>query len=162
MQIWTQLGLKLTRDIRPGLPSSCYAFSIDHAASTCLVNPAPVPHAGFGGISCGFDFEVIESQESNSRRSRRVRSQEKKKTRQRKGRVPGQESGNIREVFRNLTLRPVASALLEAALRALVGVPRRVLGVRQVQAPTSPLLIEIAPAVWNSHYLQVSYPTGLH
>lgn len=56
--------------------------------------------------------------------------------------------------------RPVCTtaigAMAEAAIRGLVGLDERVFGVRKVLGLSSPTLIEIAPAVWNSNYLQVS------
>jgi hypothetical protein len=45
--------------------------------------------------------------------------------------------------------------LIKVALHKLLGVKRRIGGVRILKASTSPSLIDIAPAVWNLRYLRV-------
>lgn len=49
-------------------------------------------------------------------------------------------------------------SLIHGALYALIGVNKRIQGVREVEGRDWTTLIDVAPAVWNFHYLQVCTP----
>jgi hypothetical protein len=77
------------------------------------------------------------------------------------GMTPSLRAQNPKHLFEDADLKSKASVLIKGALHSLIGIKRRILGIRTLTAAPSPSLIEIAPAVWNFRYLNVSYATSL-
>ena len=55
-------------------------------------------------------------------------------------------------------MRDLAGHLVDAALYILLGIPRRRKGLRLVKLDNVPSLIQLAPSIWNAHYLKVWLP----
>jgi len=66
-------------------------------------------------------------------------------------------SPSVAEIFGDPATRLEATSLTLAALRDLIGVGKRVDGIRASPSSKSPTLLEMVPAVLNFHYLNVSH-----
>lgn len=53
----------------------------------------------------------------------------------------------------------LAARLVDAALYILLGIPRQRKGLRLIKLDNVPSLIQLAPGVWNAHYLKVRFLT---
>ncbi|OAA66431.1 hypothetical protein SPI_01007 [Niveomyces insectorum RCEF 264] len=158
-------------------------FTLRHPVSPGgLCAPEGIPRAQFRHVVCHLDFRyypagfklppvgVPRARTATKKKSAKKRrksgaklgprprpkpkSKQKKVASRSSAASPQQLSAN--ELFGDENMWRSAAVLVDAALHALVGVRRRVLGVRPVSSATSipASLIDLAPAVWNYHYFQ--------
>lgn len=50
-----------------------------------------------------------------------------------------------------------AAYLAQMAIFVTIGIKKRLRGLRLFQLETRPSLLELAPAIWNAHYLKVGW-----
>lgn len=181
-QLWTDLGLNLTRtythDSSSFGPQRHTSFLIQHPdLNSELLSPQDVPCARLRALSCVVSIQPklndskkrkrgSEKQELNGNRTKT----QKRQTQNQIGQLRVTESGpqamrssyvDARDGFEQLISTPVydgadISRLMTCALYALVGIKKQMVGVKLIGKMPSPTLIEVAPAVWSAPYLEVS------
>ncbi|KAI1769648.1 hypothetical protein GGR53DRAFT_9900 [Hypoxylon sp. FL1150] len=144
--LWATLGLLIKREdihhqlLYDGAPT--LSFIMEHPnKSSMLLSPPHVPTARFSGIECFFCFNPDSPNTSYSNPKRFASNNEHHSTIDSHPRIIVKQRDDIKN-------------LAQVALHILVGVKKRYHGVRVSLLDTGPSLLELAPAIWNAHYLK--------
>lgn len=182
MQLWNSLGLSatctgITYDTTDDEPTNIY-LEIDHPdKAASLISPPGAVTTSIEGVVCHLDYRTIVQ----GRRHR----QNHPRPQQRAGRgihhsavsqppsTPDQTSDNNnaivqvegrsedsafeREIDEMSRRRACTAQLAAAALYRMIGLRPRFFGVQGI-TPAPPTLLDVAPSMWNTHYMQVSRP----
>lgn len=160
--MWQDIGLELRDKNPPNQDKSLVSFFLRHPNIPSSINaPLSVPWGKLQGLQCQVDLcytsRVPKGSDSNQTRAGMKRYD------LRSPRSEATGSGGEEDTVANPAVSEVridadeTSHLLDAALRRLIGVGKKgVPGIKTVRKRSGPSLVEVAPAVWNLNYLQVS------
>ncbi|KAI1433187.1 hypothetical protein GGR50DRAFT_516331 [Xylaria sp. CBS 124048] len=154
--LWAQLGLTIkVLDVQchpdeDNIPS--LYFSIEPPdMSTALLSPPHTHTAHFKGLECVLQFNPSShSPAENEQIDLEFPS-------------PGSQTPPLTEVSSSYftTRAPdlakrweIAACLVEAALTFMLGTRKRIRGLAILELNEAPSLLDLAPAIWNSHYLK--------
>ncbi|KAI1753684.1 hypothetical protein F4782DRAFT_65335 [Xylaria castorea] len=150
--LWSQLGLSVKildiqyhQDNIPNL-----YFSIEQPdMSSALLSPPHAHTAQIKGLECILRFESSSRLTANSENEEQISSQTRMTS-------PMGASASY-HTFRTsnvVDLWENAARLVEAALCITFGTRKLIQGLRIIELEKAPSLLELAPAIWNSHYLK--------
>lgn len=157
-------------------PNIC--FEVDHLdKASSLLSPPGTVTTSIDGLVCHLDYRAIvhggrqhqaesQTQQSAERASHHygTRSQTRSMSEQSRS---NEDAGEEAEDSEGLSVtqndiddtirrrRTCTAQLTVAALYRMIGVRPRFFGVQGI-TPIPPTLLDVAPAMWNAHYMQVS------
>lgn len=164
-KVWRDLGLELHRelnDLRDDKPPSATSvYYIQHGQQhSGLFVPQGVPCGYLSELSCSFRYAATTSTASETTGESVPRSRVKTCYNLRKLTRASIEPRPVNIVaFWSLSFEMQADRvvyLTQNALNLLLGMKRRCLGIQYLEGTRPLALLELAPAVWNAQYFQVS------
>ncbi|KAI0552837.1 hypothetical protein F4679DRAFT_52454 [Xylaria curta] len=149
--LWSQLGLVVEiLDIQyhqeNNIPN--LYFSVEQPdMSSALLSPPHAHTAQLKGLECILRF-------SSSHLTASAKEHEQVPSQIRMSPMGASPNGHTLRAFDEVDLWENAARLVEAALCITFGTRKRIQGMKVVDLENAPSLLELAPAIWNSHYLK--------
>ncbi|KAI8634209.1 hypothetical protein F5Y19DRAFT_203921 [Xylariaceae sp. FL1651] len=159
--LWSRLGLIVeVLDVQyhqevDGIPN--LYFKIDHPdMSYALLSPPHTCTAHFKGLECLLRFQPSSHPEPNCRRETQVASKSLLPTSPSEPPIETSIDPHKSSIPDLAEQWKEVAYLVEAVFYFTIGVRKRFRDLKIVELETSTSLLEIAPAIWNSHYLKSS------
>ncbi|KAI0472360.1 hypothetical protein F4859DRAFT_102283 [Xylaria cf. heliscus] len=153
--LWSQLGLSVEflgvqyHQEEEGNTPDLY-FSIEQSdMSSALLSPPHAHTAQIKGLECILRFESSSNLTISPVQKEQVSSQYRM--------TPATEASAdcpIIHISDTIDMWENAALLVEAALCVTFGTRRRMNGLKIIEMEKAPSLLDLAPAIWNSHYLR--------
>ncbi|KAI1136699.1 hypothetical protein F5Y05DRAFT_420046 [Hypoxylon sp. FL0543] len=176
-QLWPSLGLTIKQEdiqyqpLYDGAPN--LYFIVEHPEkSSILLSPTHTPTARFNGIECLLCYNS-ETPEAYGADSERAGIRDKTVHAYRPEAVSGLDALNPINTYKDemsdeywdnlITDVPINQAqqrwddagyLAQTALQVTIGAKERIRGLRVLHLDSRPSLLQLAPAIWNAHYLE--------
>ncbi|TRX97440.1 hypothetical protein FHL15_001718 [Xylaria flabelliformis] len=126
-----------------------FYFSIEQPdMSSALLSPPHAHTAQIKGLECILRFD------STSRLTASAKEQEQVPSQMRMSPMAASPSYHTLRASDVVDLWENASRLVEAALCITFGTRKRIEGMKVIELENGPSMLELAPAIWNSHYLK--------
>ncbi|KAI0203102.1 hypothetical protein F4808DRAFT_52090 [Astrocystis sublimbata] len=151
--LWSQLGLKIETLQIDYHQQACIPnlyFGIEQPdMSSALLSPPHAHTAQVKGIECILRF-------GSSNQSNTTAKQEEPESSHSCMFTPWEASAKYPALLEDDIANPWENAarLVDAAFRTTFGMRKRTKGINIIELEKTPSLLELAPALWNSHYLR--------
>ncbi|KAL7624028.1 hypothetical protein AAE478_005585 [Parahypoxylon ruwenzoriense] len=158
--LWSTLGLTIKQEdiqyqpLYDGAPNLYFIVEQPHK-STALLTPPHIPTARFNGIECLFHYQssIFRASHVNAKESYVVDEHIRPHQTTWASNYQGSSAVNTPTEQTRQDWGDVAH-LTQMALHIIIGIKKRIHGLRLCQLGTGPSLLELAPTIWNAHYLK--------
>jgi len=180
MQLWNSLGLSvtctgITYDTTDDEPTNIY-LEIDHPdKAESLISPPGAVTTSIEGVVCHLDYRpIVQGRRHRQNRPASQQSVERgihhsavSQSQSTFDQTSGHDNAIVQvegstedpafehEIDEMSRRRACTAQLAVAALYRMIGIRPKFFGVQGI-TPAPPTLLDVAPSMWNTHYMQVS------